>query len=152
MAGERELGAARQRLAEAGSIAVLTGAGISAESGIPTFRGAGGLWRNFRPEDLATPEAFDRDPKTVWEWYLWRRGLIDASGPNHGHRALVKLEQQHSRFTLITQNVDGLHDRAGSRRILKVHGDIWQSRCVACPYQRKDRALEYPTLPPPCPE
>lgn len=152
MASERELSAARQRLAEAESIAVLTGAGISAESGIPTFRGAGGLWRNFRPEDLATPEAFGRDPRTVWEWYLWRRGLIDATGPNAGHRALVALEQQRPRFTLITQNVDGLHDRAGSRRILKVHGDIWQSRCVGCPYQRKDRALEYEALPPPCPE
>jgi len=152
MAGERELSAARQRLAEAGSIAVLTGAGISAESGIPTFRGAGGLWRNFRPEELATPEAFARDPRTVWEWYLWRRGLIDSAEPNAGHRALVAMEQQHSRFTLITQNVDGLHDRAGSRRILKVHGDIWQSRCSACPYQRKDRAVEYPELPPLCPE
>ncbi len=152
MAGECELTVARERLSEAASIAVLTGAGISAESGIPTFRGAGGLWKNYRPEDLATPEAFARDSRTVWEWYLWRRSLIDASGPNAGHRALVTMEQQHARFTLITQNLDGLHDRAGSRRILKVHGDIWQSRCVACSYQRKDRALEYPELPPPCPE
>jgi NAD-dependent deacetylase len=152
MAGQRELSAARERLAAANAVAVLTGAGISAESGIPTFRGAGGLWRNFRPEELATPEAFARDPRTVWEWYLWRRGLIDAAEPNAGHRALVTLEQQRPRFTLITQNVDGLHDRAGSRRILKVHGDIWQSRCTACAYQRKDRALAYPTLPPPCPE
>lgn len=152
MAGERELSAARNRLAEAESVAVLTGAGISAESGVPTFRGVGGLWRNYRPEDLATPEAFDRDPSTVWQWYLWRRGLIDAAEPNAGHRALVAMEQRQARFTLITQNVDGLHDRAGSRRILKVHGDIWQIRCVACPYQRRDRALEYPILPPPCPE
>lgn len=152
MASERELAAARQRLAAAGSVAVLTGAGISAESGIPTFRGAGGLWRNFRPEQLATPEAFERDPRTVWEWYLWRRGLIDAAEPNAGHYALAAMEQQRSRFTLITQNVDGLHDRASSRRILKVHGDIWQSRCTACSYQRKDRALAYPLLPPPCPE
>ena len=152
MAGERELAAARERLAGAAAVAVLTGAGISAESGIPTFRGAGGLWRNFRPEQLATPEAFAHDPRTVWEWYLWRRGLIDAAQPNAGHRALAALEQQRPRVTLITQNVDGLHDRAGSRRILKVHGDIWQSRCTACSYQRKDRALEYPMLPPPCPE
>ena len=81
MASELELAAARRLLAAAGSLAVLTGAGISAESGIPTFRGPGGLWRNFRPEDLATPEAFARDPRTVWEWYLWRRGLIDAAEP-----------------------------------------------------------------------
>jgi len=152
MASELELAAARRLLAAAGSLAVLTGAGISAESGIPTFRGPGGLWRNFRPEDLATPEAFARDPRTVWEWYLWRRGLIDAAEPNAGHRALIALEQRHERFTLITQNVDGLHDRAGSRRILKVHGDLWHARCTGCAYQRKDRALAYPALPPPCPE
>jgi NAD-dependent deacetylase len=152
MAGERELAAARERLAAAESVAVLTGAGISAESGVPTFRGAGGLWRNFRPEELATQEAFARDPRTVWEWYLWRRSLIDGTGPNAGHRALVTLEQRLPRFTLITQNVDGLHDRAGSRRILKVHGDIWHSRCVSCTYQRKDRALSYEALPPVCPE
>jgi len=152
MASELELAAARRLLAAAGSLAVLTGAGISAESGIPTFRGPGGLWRNFRPEELATPEAFARDPRTVWAWYLWRRGLIDAAEPNAGHRALVALEQRHERFTLITQNVDGLHDRAGSRRILKVHGDLWHARCTVCAYQRKDRALAYPALPPPCPE
>ena len=152
MASELELAVARRLVAAAGSLVVLTGAGISAESGIPTFRGPGGLWRNFRPEALATPEAFARDPLTVWEWYLWRRGLIDAAEPNAGHRALVALEQRHERFTLITQNVDGLHDRAGSRRILKVHGDLWHSRCTGCAYPRKDRALAYPALPPPCPE
>ena len=113
-------------------IAVLSGAGISAESGIPTFRGAGGLWRNFRPEELATPEAFDRDPETVWEWYLWRRELIAEAQPNAGHLALARLEARTPHFTLITQNVDGLHDRAGSRHILKVHGDIWINRCRDC--------------------
>jgi NAD-dependent deacetylase len=119
-------------LHNAGNIAVLTGAGISAESGIPTFRSAGGLWRNFRPEELATPEAFDRDPATVWEWYLWRRELIAQAQPNAGHFALVKLEERTPHSTLITQNVDGLHDQAGSRRILKVHGDIWINRCRNC--------------------
>jgi len=127
-----ELSRARDLLSRATRIAVLTGAGISAESGIPTFRGAGGLWRNFRPEDLATPEAFDRDPVTVWEWYRWRRELIGQAEPNAGHRALVALEQRTPGFTLITQNVDGLHDRAGSRRIFKVHGDIWINRCRSC--------------------
>jgi NAD-dependent deacetylase len=111
---------------------VLTGAGISAESGVPTFRGAGGLWKNFRPEDLATPQAFFRDPVTVWEWYLWRREVLAKVQPNAGHLALVKLEERTPHFTLITQNVDGLHDRAGSQRILKVHGDVWINRCQQC--------------------
>jgi len=123
---------ARELLRKSTRIAVLTGAGISAESGIPTFRGSGGLWKNFRPEELATPQAFDRDPKTVWEWYLWRRELIAQAQPNAGHRALVELEGRNPEFTVITQNVDGLHDRAGSRHILKVHGDIWINRCRTC--------------------
>jgi len=127
-----DITAARELLRNAKRVAVLTGAGISAESGIPTFRGAGGLWKSFRPEDLATPEAFFRDPSTVWEWYLWRRELIAKAQPNAGHVALATLEARIPTFTLITQNVDGLHDRAGSRRILKVHGDIWINRCQDC--------------------
>lgn len=142
---------ARQLVAGAERVAVLTGAGISAESGIPTFRGAGGLWRNFRPEELATPEAFTRNPELVWEWYMWRRGLIAEAQPNPGHRALSQWERHVAAFTLITQNVDGLHDRAGSRRTLKIHGDIWLSRCTACSYQRMDRNAEY-AGPPRCPE
>ncbi len=110
----------------------LTGAGISAESGIPTFRGAGGLWRSFRPEELATPGAFRRNPDLVWEWYEWRRGVIAAAQPNAGHFALVELERTKHAFTMATQNVDGLHDLAGSRRIVKLHGDIWIDRCLAC--------------------
>jgi NAD-dependent deacetylase len=137
-------------LESARSIAVLTGAGISAESGIPTFRGPGGLWREYRPEDLATPQAFARDPKLVWEWYDWRRGLIARAQPNAGHRALAKIERRDSRFTLITQNVDGLHDRAGSRNILKVHGDIWMMRCSACGREREDQRTPLPDLPPRC--
>src|SRR5271156_1164955 len=97
---------ARALVQKASSIAVLTGAGISAESGIPTFRGAGGLWKSFRPEELATPEAFYSDPKLVWEWYDWRRGLIAAAEPNAGHRALAELERRAPSFTLVTQNVD----------------------------------------------
>jgi len=142
---------ARALLKGAERIAVLTGAGISAESGIPTFRGAGGLWRNFRPEELATPEAFERDPEMVWEWYCWRRGLIAEAKANAGHRALVELEQRTAVFTLITQNVDGLHDLAGSRNIRKVHGDIWISRCSKCTYQRVDRTVVFEAVPH-CPE
>jgi NAD-dependent deacetylase len=138
---------ARALLAGAERVAVLTGAGISAESGIPTFRGAGGVWRNFRPEDLATPEAFAKNPQLVWEWYFWRRSLIAEAQPNAGHRALVELERRTSVFTLITQNVDGLHDRAGSRNIRKVHGDIWLSRCSECTYQRGDRATTFGGVP-----
>lgn len=141
---------ARQRLAAAQSVAVLTGAGISAESGIPTFRGAGGLWNNYRAEDLATPEAFARDPKLVWEWYNWRRETIAKAKPNAAHQALVKLEIAKPRFTLITQNVDGLHDLAGSGRILKLHGDIWRLRCTVCGSNWPDRRAVLPKLPPHC--
>lgn len=141
---------ARERLARAQSVAVLTGAGISAESGIPTFRGDGGLWKNYRAEDLATPEAFARDPRLVWEWYDWRRTTIAKAEPNPAHRALVKLEITKPRFTLITQNVDGLHDLAGSGRILKLHGDIWRMRCTACGANWPDRRAPLPKLPPHC--
>jgi len=137
----------REWMESACSVAVLTGAGISAESGIPTFRGAAGLWRQYRPEDLATPEAFARDPKLVWEWYDWRRGLIAKAQPNAAHCALTRLERRVSDFTLITQNVDGLHDRAGSRNILKVHGDIWTVRCSACGKERQDLRPSIPDLP-----
>ena len=145
-----ELEAARERLAAAQSVAVLTGAGISAESGIPTFRGAGGLWNNYRAEDLATPEAFARDPRLVWEWYNWRREVIAKANPNPAHRALVKLEIAKPGFTLITQNVDGLHDLAGSGRMLKLHGDIWRLRCTACGSNWPDRRATLPKLPPHC--
>jgi NAD-dependent deacetylase len=128
----------------------LTGAGISAESGIPTFRGAGGLWRNFRAEDLATPQAFAQDPLLVWEWYDWRRGLIAQAQPNAAHRALAELEQRAARFTLATQNVDGLHDRAGSRHTLKLHGDIWTLRCTSCSRAWIDNRAKLPELPPRC--
>ena len=134
---------------------VLTGAGISAESGIPTFRGPGGLWRNFSPEMLATPEAFARDPRLVWEWYDWRRGIIRTAQPNPGHRALVELErrkrgEQKGNFALVTQNVDGLHDRAGSRKIFKLHGDIWLLRCVGCGATERNEQVPLQPLPPHC--
>jgi NAD-dependent protein deacetylase/lipoamidase len=145
-----QLAAVRDLLTGASRIAVLTGAGISAESGIPTFRGSGGLWRQFRAEDLATPEAFARDPKLVWEWYDWRRGVIARAEPNAGHCALAELERRKEDFTLITQNVDGLHDLAGSRRVLKVHGDIWTLRCTHCGREREDHTVPLDPLPPLC--
>ena len=131
-------------------MAILTGAGISAESGVPTFRGAGGLWKNYKPEELATPEAFAKDPRLVWEWYNWRRELIAKALPNPGHRALVELEKRKPRFTLITQNVDGLHDRAGSGKILRLHGDIWRMKCTACGSNWPDRRVPLPKIPPHC--
>ena len=140
----------REWLATAASVAVLTGAGSSAESGIPTFRGPGGLWRTYRAEDLATPQAFARNPQLSWEWYDWRRAIIATAEPNAGHAALAELERRLPRFTLMTQNVDGLHDRAGSRRILKVHGDIWTLRCTACTREWRDPRPSLPELPPRC--
>jgi NAD-dependent deacetylase len=140
----------RDLLHQAPVIAALTGAGISAESGIPTFRGPGGIWRTCRAENLATPEAFANDPKLVWEWYDFRRGVIAGVEPNAGHRALAELEQRKQYFSLITQNVDGLHDRAGSRNLLKVHGDIWTLRCTICARERFDTATPLLQLPPRC--
>ncbi len=119
-------------------IAVLTGAGISAESGVPTFRDAQtGLWARYRAEDLATPEAFRRDPTLVWRWYRWRRELVAWAQPNAGHRALVTLEARCPDFTLTTQNVDGLHRRAGSTRVAELHGNLWRARCA-----REDRVVD----------
>ena len=141
---------ARALLAAAQSVVALTGAGISAESGIPTFRGAGGLWRTFRAEDLATPQAFARDPRFVWEWYNWRREMIARAAPNAAHRALVRLEAAKPNFTLITQNVDGLHELAGSARILKLHGDIWRMRCTECGANFPNRRVPLPKIPPHC--
>lgn len=141
---------AAEWIAQAEAVAVLTGAGISAESGVPTFRDAGGLWRQFRPHELATPGAFARDPKLVWEWYDWRRSRIAQAEPNSGHRALVALEQHKRQFELITQNVDGLHDRAGSRRVIKLHGDIWLMRCIACGREIRDLRVPLEPLPPRC--
>jgi len=142
--------AVREWLREATSIAVLTGAGVSAESGVPTFRGQNGLWKQYRAEDLATPGAFARDPKVVWEWYDWRRSLIAGAKPNPGHYALAAAEARARKFTLITQNVDGLHELAGSRNVLRLHGSIWMLRCVACQREREDRRTPLPEIPPHC--
>lgn len=118
------------QLRRAKHVAVLTGAGISAESGVPTFREAQtGLWAQYDPQELATPHAFRQNPRLVWAWYEWRRGLVAQADPNPGHLALAEMEQQVSQFTLITQNVDGLHQRAGSQHIIELHGNIVRNKC-----------------------
>lgn len=142
-----DLGILKERLAAARSITVLTGAGISADSGVPTFRGAEGLWRNYRAEDLATPEAFERNPRLVWEWYNWRRELIAAKQPNPAHHAIVELERRCAQFWLITQNVDGLHRAAGSQRLSEIHGNIWMVRCTACGKVAENRDVPIQILP-----
>jgi len=121
-------------------VAALTGAGVSQESGLRTFRdahpssgsGQGGLWNQYKPEELASPEAFARDPKLIWDWYAWRREAIKAVRPNPGHYALVEIEKHARHFTLITQNVDGLHRMAGSQNVLELHGNIQRVRCADC--------------------
>jgi NAD-dependent deacetylase len=142
--------AVRKWLQQASSVAVLTGAGVSAESGVPTFRGNNGLWKQRHPEDLATPGAFNRDPKLVWEWYDWRRSVLAEAKPNPGHYALADLEKRIANITLITQNVDGLHELAGSRNVLRLHGSIWRVRCLACHQEQFDRRIPFPEIPPKC--
>jgi NAD-dependent deacetylase len=133
-------------------VAVLTGAGISAESGVPTFRQAQtGLWAQYDPTELATPAAFERNPRLVWEWYTWRRNLISEADLNPAHHALVEMETYYSKFTLITQNVDGFHRLAGSRNLIELHGDIFRTKCV-----RENRIIPdwvvTDQLPPRCPQ
>ena len=133
----------------------MTGAGVSAASGVPTFRGADGLWKHFRVEELATPDAFARDPGLVWEWYDWRRQLIGACEPNAAHHVLADWSLRFPQFALITQNVDGLHERAGTARVLRLHGSIWDvgcwRNCAASPHRWRDHTTPFPVLPPPCP-
>lgn len=141
------------RLRAARRVTVLTGAGVSAASGVPTFRGPGGLWRQFRPEQLATPQAFARDSRLVWEWYAWRRERIAGCEPNAAHLALARWSRVLPNFTLITQNVDGLHERAGTRNVVRFHGSIWElscwNRCGTASW--RDERVPFPDLPPRCP-
>jgi NAD-dependent deacetylase len=140
-----------QNLRAANHVAVLTGAGISAESGVPTFREAQtGLWAQYDPQELATPQAFRRNPKLVWEWYAWRRELVGRATPNPGHAALVELAAVVPKFTLITQNVDGLHQRAGSENVICLHGNIAETKC----YDHNHLVPHWPEsdrVPPICP-
>lgn len=137
----------RESLQKAERVTVLTGAGISAESGVPTFRGADGLWRNHNVMELATPEAFGRDPELVWQFYNWRRDLIHRITFNPAHKAIAELEKRIPRFTLITQNVDGLHLKAGSRSILEIHGNLWKVRCTNCSEVILDESPDMGPLP-----
>ena len=156
-AQEAELIRARGLVAEAGRVVALTGAGISAESGVPTFRDAGGLWRNHRPEELATIGAFERDPRTVWEWYEWRRGFLSTCEPNEGHRALARFFLGRGTAGIVTQNVDGLHTRAaveaagdgppGAALPIEIHGAIARDRCNECGLRAEAEPLDAGSLP-----
>jgi len=120
-------------LRHASNLVVLTGAGVSQESGLRTFRDSQtGLWAQYKPEDLASPQAFERDPKLIWDWYAWRREAIKSARPNPGHYSIVEIEKQSTKFTLVTQNVDGLHRMAGNQNVIELHGNIHQVRCSGC--------------------
>lgn len=147
MKNEQEL---INKLKEAEILAVLTGAGVSAESGVPTFRGKDGLWKQYRAEDLATPDAFASNPKLVWEWYDWRRTIIKPLSPNAAHITIAKLEKYYNKFTLITQNVDGLHEKAGSKNIIELHGNIWKMQCIAEGHVIDNYDVPLQEIPPKC--
>jgi NAD-dependent deacetylase len=136
-------------------VTVLTGAGVSAASGVPTFRGPDGLWKTYRPETLATAESFLRDPKLVWEWYDWRRQVLATKIPNAAHRVLSNWSRRYPQFTLITQNVDGLHERAGTQNVVRFHGSIWDvlcwQGCPISPARWHDDTVPFPKIPPECP-
>jgi NAD-dependent protein deacetylase/lipoamidase len=142
-----------KRLAKSQKVTVLTGAGISAESGIATFRAAGGRWNNVDPMKVATAEAFEKDPKYVWEWYEVRRREVAAAEPNRGHEVIAWMEEFFPQATLVTQNVDRLHHKAGSRNPIELHGSLWMVRCTGQPScgEWEDRH-ELVNLPPKCPQ
>jgi NAD-dependent deacetylase len=140
-----------KKVREAGHVVALTGAGMSAESGVPTFREAQtGLWAKYNPLELATPEAFQRNPKLVWEWYAWRREMVNQAAPNPGHYALVELANMLPTFTLITQNVDGLHQQAGSQQVIALHGNIRETKCFSLAHF-VDHWAKSDEVPPRCP-
>ena len=122
----------KERVKKAKVITILTGAGISAESGIPTFRGEGGLWKNYSPEDLASASGFEKNPQLVWEWYTWRRNIIRKANPNNAHLGIKKLEKYVSKLYVITQNVDGFHKKTGIKNLIELHGNIFRNKCYKC--------------------
>lgn len=140
----------RSRLEGDGPVVALTGAGVSAESGLATFRGPGGMWEGRNPMELATPGAFGAEPLTVWRFYAWRREQAAAAQPNPAHRALAALERRWNDFLLVTQNVDGLHERAGSRKVVRLHGSLWTLRCTGCGNEFEDLRADLGELPPRC--
>lgn len=131
------------RLETAQHVAVFTGAGMSAESGVPTFRGEEGIWKKFKPEELANFDAFMKNPALVWEWYNHRKHLLTSLEPNAGHFALAKMEKQHKYFSIATQNVDNLHRRAGSTTIYELHGNIERNYCTGCGKYFSDKEIEF---------
>lgn len=143
------------RIGAGATVTVLTGAGVSAASGVPTFRGADGLWRQHRAEDLATPDAFARNPQLVWAWYAWRRERIAACQPNRTHQMLAAWKARDHTLSVVTQNVDGLHERAGLADLVRLHGSIWHLRCwSSCPtspIRWRDDRVPLPEVPPHCP-
>jgi NAD-dependent deacetylase len=143
------LSSATHFIRNADHLIALTGAGISKESNVPTFRGKDGLWRQYNAMDLATPQAFAQNPKLVWEWYTWRQDLISKCQPNPAHLTLAEWEKRGILKTVITQNVDGLHRQAGSGKVLEVHGEIWRVKCTACSYRTRlsEPAIGIPTCP-----
>jgi len=151
MAEKLDTGPLIEVLQEASRVAILTGSGISAESGIPTFRGEEGLWKKYRPEELATPTAFSQDPKLVWEWYDWRRGIIGQKEPNPGHKVIARWEETFPTVSLITQNIDGLHQKAGSKNIWELHGNIWKLRCTEEETITENYETPLKEIPPLCP-
>ncbi len=146
-----EIQKAKEIIEKSKKIVIITGAGISQESGIPTFRGVGGLWKKYRAEELATYEAFKKNPELVWKFYDYRRQIIAKAKPNEGHKILAKAEKRFDSFYIITQNIDGLHRKAGSKNVLELHGNIWRVRC-----EREKKTFEYrqnpmTSIPPECP-
>ena len=138
---------AKRFLGMCNHILVITGAGISSESGIPTFQGEGERWRNQDVRTLATPKAFEEDPRFIWDWYLYRRGVVADASPNKAHYALAEWASRHAGVTLVTQNVDGLHERAGHPNVLRIHGSLWRNRCTQCDREREETSLVYVELP-----
>jgi NAD-dependent deacetylase len=138
----------QEKLIQSQSIVVLTGAGVSQESGIRTFRGEDGLWNDYRPEELANYESFIKDPTTVWEWYEWRKKIIIDSRPNHCHYGLSTIESK-KQLSIVSQNVDGLHDEAGSKNLIELHGNIWETLCIQCKNIHKHKSL-HKKIPPYC--
>lgn len=143
--------ALEEKLLSAQKVVVLSGAGVSAESGISTFRDKDGLWEKFKPEDLATPSAFEKNPKLVWEWYAYRRKKIQSVKPNPAHLALAQMEKIFPEFLLVTQNVDNLHQKAGSKKLVELHGNINRNKCFSCEKISSDSKSDSKSVPPLCP-
>ena len=144
-----------ERIQSGTRITVMTGAGVSAASGVPTFRGPDGIWKKYRAESLATLEAFQNDPKLVWEWYDWRRQVLSTKSPNRAHQVLAAWSRRYPNFRLITQNVDGLHERAGTEKVIRFHGSIWEvlcwNNCGPSPKRWRDETVPFLEIPPRCP-